>query len=343
MPTQKVNDNVRTYPLPAEYAELENKVNYVQRKSADEYCSSCPKCGGTIHPDGEHPDRFVMLMPSKSRAGIPWGFCRICGMKWWPGRDDGKHISQETLDKLAAQAREAEEARKQERQRKLAAFSTAELWEELHRRMGEEQRAWWRKNGVPDDWQDYLRLGYTDDKVYRRGDELLHSPAYTIPYFGYGFAFKTMQYRLCNPDQPADRYRFEADLGTSYYMSTPSVEIGDQVVVCEGAKKAMVVKIYADDDSITVLAIPSKQDWRGCDILEAVKNCGRVWIWLDPDCYNQPDTAGAKWIPAPVALAKEIGKNARVIESAVKADDAWLHYGMSEEEWKALKRTAVRI
>lgn len=334
---------MREVPLPLEFAELAGKVNYVQRKSAEEYCSSCPKCGGAIHPDGDAPDRFVMLMPSKSRAGIPWGFCRICGLKWWPGRDDGKHIDPATLEKLAAQAREADERRKAERKAKLAAFSTAELWEELHRRMGEDQREWWRANGVPDSWQDYLRLGYTDDKIYRRGDELLHSPAYTIPYFGYQFTFKTMQYRLVNPDNPSDRYRFEADLGTSYYMTTPSVPIGDEIVICEGAKKAMVVKIYADDDRLTVLAVPSKQDWRGCGVLEAVKDCGRVWVWLDPDCYVQPDNATGNWMPAPVALARDIGRNARVIEGAVKADDAFLRYGMTESEFSALKRTAVRI
>jgi hypothetical protein len=284
-----------------------------------------------------------MLMPSRSKAGIPWGWCRICNTKWWPGKDDGRSIDPATLEKLAAQAREADERRKADRKAKLAVFSTRELWEELHWRMGDDQREWWRVNGVPDSWQDYLRLGYTDDKVYRRGDELLHSPAYTIPYFGYQFTFKTMQYRLVNPDNPSDRYRFEADLGTSYYMTTPSIPMGDEVVICEGAKKAMVVKIYAVDDKSTVLAIPSKQDWRGCGVLEAVKNCGRVWVWLDPDCYVQPDNATGNWIPAPVSLAKEIGKSARVIESAVKADDAFLHYGMTDSEWYALKRTAVRV
>ena len=334
---------MREVPLPLEFAELDGLVHYVQRKSSEEYCSSCPKCGGEIHPDGDPPDRFIMLMPSRSKAGIPWGWCRVCNYRWWTGKEAGARVDQATLDKLAAQAREADERRKADRKAKLAAFSTAELWEELHRRMGDDQREWWRENGVPDSWQDYLRLGYTDDKVYRKGDDLLHSPAYTIPYFGYKFTFKTMQYRLVNPDNPNDRYRFEADLGTSYYMTTPSIQIGDEVVICEGAKKAMVVKIYAVDDKSTVLAIPSKQDWRGCGVLEAVKNCGRVWVWLDPDCYVQPDNATGNWIPAPVSLAKEIGKSARVIESAVKADDAFLHYGMTDSEWYALKRTAVRV
>jgi hypothetical protein len=243
---------------------------------------------------------------------------------------------------MQEQVRAAEERRAMERQRKLADFSTRELWEELHRRMGDEQREWWRKAGVPDEWQNYLHLGYDPDKVYSNGDNLLHSPAYTIPYFGYKWQFKTMQYRLVSPENPADRYRFEAGLGTSYYMTTPSIQIGEQVVICEGAKKGMVVKIYAENDSTTVLAIPSKMDWKSNGILEAVKNCGRVFIMLDPDCWQAPADV-MNWTPQPVQLARAIGAQARIIECPVKADDAFLLYGMSDDEWRALKKQAVSL
>jgi hypothetical protein len=328
--------------LPPEFSELYGRVNYIQRKSAEEYCSTCPKCGGSMHPDGEKPDRFVMLMPSKAKAGIPFGFCRSCGFKWWAGQTDNKAIDPETLKLLQQQAREAEEKRNAERQKKLAEFSTLELWNELHDRLGKEQRLWWRNAGVPDEWQDYLKLGYTPDRTYRTKDGLEHSPAYTIPFFGYGFIFKTMQYRLCNPSNPADRYRFEADLGTTYYMTTPSLKINDEVIVCEGAKKGMVVKIYAEDKN-TVLAVPSKVDWKSCGILEEIKNCGRVYILFDPDCYDQPPDVRNNWKPQPVEFAKEIGKNARVVDCPVKVDDAFTQYGMSANEWNSIKKQAVKL
>jgi hypothetical protein len=321
--------------LPSEFAEL--NVNYVQRKSPYEFSSSCPQCFGAPH-DGELPDRFIMLMPEKSKAGIPFGWCRKCNYKWWAGQKDNRTIDPATLALLQAQAKAAEERRLEERRRKLKEFSTSELWEELHLRMGEEQRKWWRANGIPDEWQDYLRLGYTEDKIYKKGNELLHSPAYTIPYFGLNFVFKTLQYRLINAS-PSDRYRFETDLGTSFYMTTPNVKLTDSVIICEGAKKAMVVRILGGDN--TVLAVPSKSDWKSCGILEEVKNCGRVYVMFDPDCYEPEDTKG--WIPQPVLFAKAIGKNARVVECSVKIDDAFLLYGMTVEEWKALKKQAVKL
>jgi len=333
---------MREVTLPSEFAELSNSVQYVQRKSPHEYSSSCPKCGGCIHPDGEPPDRFVLLMPERSYAGIPFGFCRVCGYKWWQGQDGNKNVDPAVIAELERQAKAAETKRNADRLTKLQQFSTGELWNELHRRMGEEQRGWWMKNGIPEDWQDYLRLGYTPKRSYRTKTGYEYSPAYTIPYFGYGFVFKTMQYRLCNPSALADRYRFEQDLGTSFYMTTPSQKIGDEVVVCEGAKKGMVVKIWGEPN-ITVLSVPSKNDWRNCGVLEEVKDCGRIYIWFDPDCFIRPANAGNNWQPQPVLFANEIGNNARVIECPVKADDAFIHYHMDMAEMFALKRQAFKV
>jgi hypothetical protein len=333
---------MREAPLPSEFSELAGRVHYIQRKSAYEFSSSCPKCGGGIHSNGEFSDRFIMLL--KSKKNIPFGFCRKCGYKWWQGQKDGREIDPATTALLQQQAREAEERHKEERRIKLAQFSTTELWNELHDRLGVEQREWWRKNGISDDWQDYLKLGYTPDKPYSVREILLHSPAYTIPYFGYGFVFRTMQYRLCNPDNPADRYRFEQGLGTSYYMTTPNRHITDEVIICEGAKKGIVTRIRGESSyDVTVLAVPSKVDWRSCGILDEIKNCGRVYIVFDPDCYEQPPDSNANWTPQPIQFAKEIGDGARIMECSVKIDDAFIHYGLDQKEWSALKKQAIKL
>jgi len=332
---------MREDTLPSEFYELSGRVNFVHRKGQYEYSSSCFRCGGGIHSNGDFPDRFVMFLPGRKGMDFAFGFCRKCGTKWWPGQRDGKAVDPATLALLERQAKEAEERHKEERRVKLAEFSTTELWNELHDRMEEEQKLWWNNAGIPSEWQDYLKLGYTPDKIYQSKNGLLHSPAYTIPYFIYGFVFRTIQYRLCDPDNPTDRYRFESDLGTSYYMTTPSLKIGDQVIICEGAKKSMVTKIWGEP-KITVLAVPSKTDWRSCGILEAVKDCGRVYILFDPDCYEQPPDSNS-WTPQPVLFAKEIGKNARVMECPVKVDDAFIYYGMDQHEWNSLKKQAVKL
>ena len=333
---------MREDSLPSEFAELVGQVRFVQRKSAHEFSSTCPRCFGGIHSNGELPDRFIMLMPEVAKAKIPFGWCRVCGYRWWQGQKDGRAVDPDTIALLEKQSREAKERKDAERKQKLAQFSTTELWNELHDRLGEIQRKWWNDNGIPSEWQDYLKLGYTPDKIYQSKNGLLHSPAYTIPYFIYGFVFRTMQYRLCNPDNPQDRYRFESDLGTLYYMTTPSLKISDQVIICEGAKKGMVTKIWGEP-KVTVLAVPSKTDWRNCGILEAVKDCGRVYVMFDPDCYEQPPDTNSNWTPQPVMFAKEIGNNARVMECPVKIDDAFIHYGMEQTEWNALKKQAVKL
>lgn len=334
---------MRESPLPSEFAELSGSVRFIQKKSPYEYASSCPRCGGGIHSNGEFPDRFIMLMPEVAKAKIPFGWCRKCGYRWWQGQLDNKPVDPKVIELLEQQSREAKEKREIERNKKLSEFSTAELWNELHARLGIEQREWWRNAGIPDDWQDYLKLGYTPDRPYNTATGLEHSPAYTIPYFGLGFIFKTMQYRLCNPLNPADRYRFESGLGTSYYMTTPSIKIHDEVIVCEGAKKGMVVKIWGGEQKTTVLAVPSKNDWRGCGIIEALKDCGRVYVVFDPDCYELPPDANANWTPQPIQFAKELGNSARIVECPVKSDDAFVGYGMTKEEWRMLKKQATRI
>jgi hypothetical protein len=200
--------------------------------------------------------------------------------------------------------------------------------------------AWWESQGVPRDWQDYLRLGFTPDKIYRDSEGALrHSAAYTIPFFHYGFKFVNLQYRLSDPSNAHDRYRFESKLKTTYYMTTPNLPIGEQVVICEGAKKGMVCRIFGGiGDDVTVLAVPSKVDFGG--IGEAVKECGQAWIILDPDAWDKPKNAPQDWTPPPVRLARQVGREARIISLPVKLDDLILQV-QPEPSWMAtLMRTA---
>lgn len=328
--------------LPIEFQSLQGKVSYVQRKSNMEYSSTCPQCYGTVHSDGEWPDRFVMLLRSSTTGG-PFAFCRMCDYKWFPGRVAGNEVSPETIALLEQQAEAYRNRKSKERQDKLAAFTTGELWAELHRRMQDEQRQWWIDNGIPVNWQDYLRLGYMSEKTYtNHSGELVKAPAYTIPYFHENWQFITMQYRLVGADDQ-DRYRFETNLGTSYYMVTPSMPIGKKVVVCEGAKKAIVSAIYGGTQDMTFLGIPSKVDWRKNGILEAVEHCERVWIILDPDCWTPPQNAKAGWKPEPVAFAEAVGNRARIVDLPNKVDDAILKMGLTTEEFQASLRYARRL
>ena len=249
-------------------------------------------------------------------------FLEACKRLGW----QGEGITKTKLDEIRTENERRQAAfaaeRAEELDRKLAEYSTGEIWAAFQRRMQAEQRAWWTAQGIPQDWQDYLRLGYVEDKIYKdKTGELRHSPAYTIPYFHDGFAFRSLQYRLAG-EGIADRYRFEFGLQSTYYMVTPSEQLYNQVVICEGAKKAIVAHIFSDFSKTTFMAVPSKTDWGG--IAEQVKDCDAVAIVLDPDAWTKPKNASAKWVPAPIGLARQIGPAARIVDLPGKIDDLFL-------------------
>jgi hypothetical protein len=270
------------------------------------------------------------------------GFVEAANRLGWDGQvKDNQEIERRARER-AAQTQIESKRRADELDAMLAEYTTEEVWAAFSRRMTQENRSWWNGRGVPNGWQDYLQLGFTGDKIYRGIDNALyHSPAYTIPYFHTGFDFRTIQYRLENPQRPQDRYRFERDLKATYYQTDPNGEIGDAAIICEGAIKAMVARIYgATDPGIHVLAIPARDTFGG--VVDAVKACKRVWVCLDPDCWDKPEKASQDWKPAPVKLAKLIGPAARIVRLVGKVDDMILSDALPANAWKrALKAAAA--
>lgn len=257
--------------------------------------------------------------------------CRRLG--WNGGQPDPLAIQQAQIARQQARM-EQEKARANKLDALLAEFTHDEIWAAFNRRMQADHVAWWEAQGIPQEWQSYLRLGYTPDKAYYdKSGELKHSPAYTIPYFHQDFTFQNLQYRLQDPANPKDRYRFESGLKTTYYMVEPSQPIQDNVIICEGAKKGIVCRVYGDTgERVTVLAVPSKVDSGG--VAEAVKDCAHVWIVLDPDSFDRPANAPLDWKPSPIKLAEKIGKAARVVRLPFKADDGFMMHGLTAEAWK---------
>jgi hypothetical protein len=291
-----------TEPGPIELTKIGCDPAAFRKVGANEYKGPCPICGGK--------DRFVIFT---NRPFPHWNyFCRVCT----PEGGWIDQLNKQLRDPMTDAQRQAyalqhqEETKRAEAARisRLKEFTTAELWAELNRRMSEENHRWWKQRGIDNDWQNYLQLGYTDDKVYKVGDLLYHSPAYTIPYLRQDKPV-TMQYRLTDPQDPADKYRFENGLPAAWYTTEPNQKLADQVIICEGAIKAIVTKMYMTHDlACSVLAVPSKNSWAG--IVEHVKDCGRVWVVLDPDGQKLANKLGA-----------EIGRNARVINLPGKIDD----------------------
>lgn len=295
---------------PFELGTLGLDRDAFKRAGGKAWRGPCPRCGGHRH-----------LLIFTDNPFPKWNAeCQNCGLKAWADQFNAAvkaEISPEQKRRWAEQKAAEQAAANKRRLDKLNEYTVAEICAHLAQRMTAEHRAWWEREGVPASWQEYLRLGFDPARAYRGDDDQLYtSAAYAIPYYHTGFELMTVQYRLFNPPNPNDRYRWEAGLGTAYYQANPGAAIGDQVIICEGAKKSIVTMVHTPDP-YTLLAVPSKSDFGG--VAEAVKDCGRVYVLLDPD-------AGVR----ARKLAREIGPQARIVSLPVKVDDALVKYGLTD-------------
>jgi hypothetical protein len=304
--------SVKAAILPPVFSRYSAQVSYVAQRGANEFSSTCPTCGGTSHADNAWPDRCRWFTDGKAR-----GWCRQCGSIFWPDEAASQRVSTAEQETWRREREQTEQRRKAEAEKALENLRQEKSWLQYVEMMDASARAWWEKQGIPGEWQDHLQLGYTPRRAYwGPNEELRYSPAYTVPYFHTDFQFMTLQYRLSDATDPSQRYRFEHGLGTSYYQAEPGAPIGERVIICEGAKKAMVLHIRGGQDDLTVLAIPSKGGFAG--VVEAVADRDRVYILLDPDAGAQARK-----------LAGAIGPAARVVDLPVKIDDGIMQYGLT--------------
>jgi hypothetical protein len=259
------------------------------------------------------------------------GWCRRCGYVWFPDIDD----PQWRPDPVQMQQWQEERERHYQQQimtaeRALKLLEQERRWLEWHTSMDDHARIMWEEAGIPRDWQDYWQLGYVSDRVFEHGGELFSRPSMTIPKFDFGWRVRNIDFRLIDPPKGVGRYRPVADLPQVAYITTPDEKgLRDEVYVCEGSKKAMVVSIRTGGDAKQVIGLPSCSSWGGME--EKLKSCGRVWILPDPDALN--------WA---YKLGKAIGKGARIVELPQKPDDAILKYGMTPDVFKQQLRQAVK-
>jgi hypothetical protein len=303
---------------PLELSQMGLDVNSFTFSDARSWRGACPNCGGHR--------RFVVFTDHE------WplfnGFCDECGLKIKAWEKVKMQYDPQKAAALQAERAREEAERAEYRKVKLAEFTTAELWAELRDRMQTEHVLWWESQGIPEDIQRYLSIGYKADKMYYDGEHLeRHSPAYTIPWFGLNFAFKTMQYRLCG-EGIADRYRFEYGLdggGKHYYMADPAEPMKDRVIICEGAKKAIVTWFHlANITDFTVIAASSNNTLGPA--LVATKDCGQRFIILDPGSERRAFT-----------VAKE--HKVKAVYLPEKIDDAVINDHLDRESFQKILRT----
>lgn len=302
---------------PIELAQIGLDPHAFKYSDERSWRGPCPACGGHR--------RFVMF--TDNEYPLWHGYCDECGtkIKAWE-KTKMKYDPQRAAAFEATRAREEAE-RAEYRRNKLAEFSTAEIWAELRDRMTIRDIDWWESQGVPEDIQRYLSIGYKSDKMYYDSERTeRHSPAYTIPWFGQNFEFKTLQYRLI-ADGIVDRYRFEYGLpggGSHFYMADPSEPITDKVIICEGAKKAIVTWYWLMPAGFTVIAASSNNTL--APALDATKECGLRYLILDPGSERKSFTTAREQ------------KNLKAVYLPQKIDDMYLNDYMDRDAFARVLR-----
>lgn len=303
---------------PAQLREIGLNADKFTVSDKKSFRGPCPNCGGhrrfLIFTDHEWP--------------LWHGYCDECGYKIKAWQKVRVHVDPHVIAAHEAELARQEAEKAERRREKLAEFTSHSLWEELSERMAAENVAWWEEQGIPEEIQKLNKLGFTPDKMYSSDGQLFHSPAYTIPWFGENYEFLTMQYRLTQPANPKDKYRFESDLpggGSLFYRATPSEPIGDRVVICEGAKKAIVTWFWLADGQ-TVIGTASNNTLGPA--LKATQQCGERVLVLDPGSERRA------WM-----AAKE-SRGLKILCLPEKLDDLFLQYGLTREGFALLIKQA---
>lgn len=315
--------------LPPEFAPISHLVNYVHRKSHNEYCGSCPQCGGTTHKNGEAPDRFVMFVVG--RYGFPLAFCRKCGYRW---TDKANLPSKDDVEQWRLYQIDVEKSRIQAARRNLELLQNDKVWEQFYALNNEYSLQMFRGWGIEQFWIDYLRLGIIPDYTVKSGEEYYHSPATTIPIWGVGGVVQNIKLRVTNPRHDRDRYRNFYPMGQSFlFIPRYDEPLKGAGILVEGEKKAIVLEQTLDDSKMRVVGLQTKTP--APELFSQLKDLDPVYIFLDPDAKEKENKGKESAVEYVTRL---VGKDrARIVDCPVKLDDGIIQ-GLDPKKYLRMAR-----
>lgn len=304
-------------------------------KSGSEWRSCCPLHGGNNNDafavyndkgkqrwkcftgDCGHGDVFDFVMKWQSLPDFMAAYNFLGGDK----TPDPLTIAR-NAEAQAQRAIEAMQAEIDRAQRTLEELRHAQAWLSYHRNLLEctDARQLWRQRGLPDEWQDWWKLGYCPSFPVGTEAGRWLTPSLTIPVFGVHdgsdeWPVMNVRHRLLNPPKPNDKYRPERPgLQSTPYIANPYSGFDtDPILVVEGEIKAMVTfkTIWANGETIQVIGIPGKTQFRS--IVDQLAGHD-VYILFDPDAGKQAEEASlqvsGKYITFPMKIDDAINAGA---------------------------------
>lgn len=301
--------------LPLEFSSLGLDPEQYYMGDRKSFRGPCISCGGTrrmvVFINGDFPKWYLR--------------CDLCGLEGWvdqffSGLKSGEYAKSEVVTEIQDTVND-----------EIARFVQEQEWVRYHENMTNENRLWWNKQGISDEWQDFWTLGYTPERVFAVKDQFHRRPAYTIPKFGLGWIPKSIDFRIVDPPMGAGKYRPRVGLPATCFVARPdyaSVSDGNRVVIVEGSKKAMVLSSRLN---IQVIGIPGARIQE--EAVSLVKDVRKdVVVVLDPDAEK-----------AAVKLAEKIGKGCRWLVLPTKPDDAFIGGYLDPDSFWRLVKMSSRI
>lgn len=276
------------------------------RKTATEYSSPCPFCGGE--------DRFIIFA-----TGRYW--CRQCNQKGWiDEREPRPTDTPETRIRRLEHEQEKARRERQEMNRRLSALERmAQSTDHIayHQALNTQAYEYWFSEGVTDESIQQYKLGY----CFRCPTADNGSPSYTIPVIN-GGSLENIRHRLITPS--GGKYRPHMS-GLGVQLFNADVLAGaESVLLTEGAKKAVV----AGQFGFSVAAIMGQRSFKS-EWLEVFAQVPAVYVALDPDAMESAYRLGAMF-----------NGRARVVHLPCKLDDAFVKHGATASDIRDFMRLA---
>lgn len=267
-----------------------------KRKTAHEWCSTCPFCGGV--------DRFLSWDDK-------WNYyCRHCEAKGFAVDSPNSLLIPPEKYEEWKREQEAIEAREREAQLSvLDRIARSPNADRYHHQMSD--RSYWYGQGLTDETIDKFKFGYSSIcPTYPA------SASWTIPIY-YQSRLYNIRHRLASPGE-SGKYRPEMAGLPAVMFNADALNSGDwQIVLVEGEVKAAVLQQYG----FTTVGIPGANSFKEKWVRLFKEVDGVVYVALDPGAEAQALKIGS--------MLASAGIETRVCTLPVKPDDFIVKYGGS--------------